>query len=183
MARRLIGAKGCNMKRVIEICCKGASFEQQQDMVKLRLRGRGSGFKEGPKQEESNEPLHLCISSRYFDKYQIACSHVQELILTVYEEFKRFCEKSKREPRADLAIKKTETVTGRRSVPQQPPQVFQAQPGYRSAYQQYNAGLYGDRFAQSQYGFAQQQFVPRAESDQQAETWKEAKPWAPQYTQ
>jgi hypothetical protein len=92
--------------------------------VKLRLRGKGSGFKEGPRQEESNEPLHLCISSRYFDKYQIACNHVQELILNVYEEYKRFCEKTKKEPIKDLQIKKVETVTGRRSVPQPPPTTF-----------------------------------------------------------
>ena len=116
MARRLIGAKGCNMKRIIEICCKGSSFEQLQEIVKLRLRGKGSGFKEGPRQEESNEPLHLCIISRYFDNYQIACNHVQELIMNVYEEYKRFCEKNKKEPKPDLQIKKIETVTGRRSV-------------------------------------------------------------------
>jgi len=28
VARRLIGAKGCNMKRIIEICCKGSSYDQ-----------------------------------------------------------------------------------------------------------------------------------------------------------
>lgn len=124
MARRLIGAKGCNMKRIIEICCKGTSYDSQQEVVKLRLRGKGSGFKEGPKQEESNEPLHLCISSRYFDKYTVACNHVQELILNVYEEYKRFCEKARKEPKIELQIKKIETVTGRRSVPQGPPQTF-----------------------------------------------------------
>ena len=45
----------------------------RNDVVKLRLRGKGSGFKEGPKQEESKEPLHLCISSRFYDKYKMAC--------------------------------------------------------------------------------------------------------------
>ena len=114
------------MKRIIEICCKGAPFDQIQDIVKLRLRGKGSGFKEGPRQEESNEPLHLCISSRYFDKYKLACNHVQELIMNVYEEYKRFCEKNRKEPRQELQVKKIETVTGRRSVPQQPPQIFSA---------------------------------------------------------
>jgi len=92
--------------------------------VKLRLRGKGSGFKEGPRQEESNEPLHLCISSRFFDKYSTACNHVQELIMNVYEEYKRYCEKMRKDPRFDLQIKKIETVTGRRSVPQPPPQPF-----------------------------------------------------------
>ena len=41
--------------------------------------------------------------------------------MNVYEEYKRFCEKNKKEPRFDLQIKKIETVTGRRAVPQQPP--------------------------------------------------------------
>lgn len=44
--------------------------------------------------------------------------------MNVYEEYKRYCEKNKKEPKQDLTIKKIETVTGRRSVPQQPPQVF-----------------------------------------------------------
>jgi len=61
--------------------------------VKLRLRGKGSGFKEGPNQEESSEPLNICVSSKYYEKYLIACNHVQELILNVYEEYKAFCEK------------------------------------------------------------------------------------------
>jgi len=42
----------------------------------------------------------------------------------VYEEYKRFCEKVRKEPRFELQIKKIETVTGRRSVPQAPPQTF-----------------------------------------------------------
>lgn len=71
----------------------------QNDVVKLRLRGKGSGFKEGPRQEESKEPLHLCISSRFFDKYQLACQMTQELLLNVYEEYKKFCERYRKELR------------------------------------------------------------------------------------
>ena len=69
VARRLIGSKGCNMKRIIEVCSKNAPRGIQNDIVKLRLRGKGSGFKEGPRQEESKEPIHLCISSKFYDKY------------------------------------------------------------------------------------------------------------------
>ena len=54
MARKLIGAKGCNMKRIIEICSKDTGAVNMQDIVKLRLRGRGSGFKEGPNKDLSN---------------------------------------------------------------------------------------------------------------------------------
>ena len=65
----------------------------QSDVVKLKLRGKGSGFKEGPNYEESQEPLSISVSSTYYDKYLIACNHVQELILNVYEEYKAFCAK------------------------------------------------------------------------------------------
>lgn len=44
--------------------------------------------------------------------------------MNVYEEYKRYCEKMRKDPRFDLQIKKIETVTGRRSVPQPPPQPF-----------------------------------------------------------
>jgi len=35
------------MKKIIECCTKDTNISGQ-DIVKLRLRGRGSGFKEGP---------------------------------------------------------------------------------------------------------------------------------------
>lgn len=45
---------------------------------------------------------------------------MQELLLNVYEEYKKFCEKQKRDIRivgdgSVLQIRKNETVTGRRS--------------------------------------------------------------------
>ena len=48
VARRVIGSKGANMKRIIEECSEG--FDKSvnpYEIVKLRLRGKGSGFKEG----------------------------------------------------------------------------------------------------------------------------------------
>jgi len=51
VARKLIGAKGCNMKRIIEMCIRENKDKHSQDALKLRLRGRGSGFKEGPSQQ------------------------------------------------------------------------------------------------------------------------------------
>ena len=115
------------MKRIIEICSKNAPV--QNDVVKLRLRGRGSGFKEGPRQEESKEALHLCISSRFYDKYQMASNFVQELILNVYEEYRKFCEKHKKDLRSTngggvLQIRKNETVTGRRGQIQPMPSTY-----------------------------------------------------------
>ena len=89
IARKLIGAKGCNMKRIVESCGYG-DYNDYND-VKLRLRGQGSGFKEGPYNKESDEPLHLCVSSKYLDKYQYACELVEELLESVYEDYKKYC--------------------------------------------------------------------------------------------
>ena len=59
MARRIIGSKGCHMKRILEECLannenKNTTNETANELLKLRLRGRGSGYKEGPEQQESN---------------------------------------------------------------------------------------------------------------------------------
>lgn len=36
------------MKKIVEICSKNQDGTTSNDAVKLRLRGRGSGYKEGP---------------------------------------------------------------------------------------------------------------------------------------
>ena len=115
VARRVIGSKGANMKRIIEECSQ--SFDQSvnpYEVVKLRLRGKGSGFKEGPNQEESTDPLNLCISSKYKDKYDYACREIEKLLLKVYEEFYYFYLNKHRKPALwgkKLDIIKEETVT------------------------------------------------------------------------
>lgn len=54
------------MKKIIDACLGeiGADPKTEADSIKLRLRGKGSGYKEGPNKLESHEPLHLCISCR-----------------------------------------------------------------------------------------------------------------------
>lgn len=125
VARKLIGAKGCNMKRILDLCYKSSNVPIQE-VVKLRLRGRGSGFKEGPTMQESDEPLHLCISSRYLDKYDLARHLAKELILNVYEDYKRFCERTGKEPIVNLQIKMKEYVTGIRNQRSSLPQMSRA---------------------------------------------------------
>ena len=79
------------MKRIIEECSYGFDRDvNPYEVVKLRLRGKGSGFKEGPKQEESDDPLNLCISSKYKEKYEYACAEVEKLLHQVYNEFYHF---------------------------------------------------------------------------------------------
>jgi len=114
VARRLIGAKGCNMKKIVELCGKNQDGTTSTDVVKLRLRGKGSGYKEGPFNKESEEPLHLCISSKFADRYKFACNLVQELVASVYEEYKKYCSKINKVPVTCLAIRREEGMSTRK---------------------------------------------------------------------
>jgi hypothetical protein len=55
--------------------------------VKTRVRGRGSGFKEGPRKVEANEPLQLCISSPSFPEYQRAMQMAENGLSTIQNEY------------------------------------------------------------------------------------------------
>merc|ERR1719407_20363 len=80
VVRRIIGAKGSNMKRIVK-----------QSEAKLRLRGVGSGYFEGAGQKESNEPLQLCVSCTSADGYKTATRLVEELLAKVYADYRKFC--------------------------------------------------------------------------------------------
>jgi len=115
VARKIIGPKGCNMKNIIEYCqsyMKNSDQNSLSDLLKLRLRGRGSGFKEGPGQKESNEPMHLCISSKYKEVYQIACKLVEELLLNLYKEYTEFAQRKGFKLYSPLKIKQIEAYNG-----------------------------------------------------------------------
>ena len=91
IARRLIGSKGCNMKKILDEC--KLLEPTSNDNVKLRLRGRGSGYKEGPQNKESDEPLHLCISSKNQEGLKKASECVNDLLNKIYEDYKKHCAK------------------------------------------------------------------------------------------
>jgi RNA recognition motif-containing protein len=91
VARKIIGHRGKNMKAILDKL-KDSHFPGPiQDVIKLRLRGQGSGFKEGPNNCESPEPLHLCVSSKYYEKYTEGCKLVEKLLKDVYQEYNNFC--------------------------------------------------------------------------------------------
>jgi hypothetical protein len=48
--------------------------------VKIRLRGRGSGFKEGPLGEELNEMLHFVVSTKNPDVLPLVVDRVRILV-------------------------------------------------------------------------------------------------------
>ena len=91
IARRLIGSKGCNMKNIINECKSGGNDGEN---IKLRLRGQGSGYKEGPQNKESDEPLHLCISAKNPEDMKKACLLVDELLKRIHEDYKQFCQEN-----------------------------------------------------------------------------------------
>lgn len=100
VVRRLIGSKGCNMKKIVDSCKSG-----DQSNVKLRLRGRGSGYKEGPQNRESEDPLHLCISAKNQESLKKASSLVNDLITKIYDEYKKHCIKNGIAPLPKIANK------------------------------------------------------------------------------
>lgn len=108
VSRRIIGPKGANMKRIIDACTLGHSGNIH-DIIKIRLRGQGSGHREGPERIESEEPLHICISSHYEDKYKLAVELVEQLLKSVYREYHELCQ-GKTGP---INLKMNENVTGR----------------------------------------------------------------------
>ena len=79
VARRIIGQKGANMKRIVE--ATGA---------KLRLRGKGSGYLEGPMKEESADALHLCVSCTTMKGYNEALQAMSDILEGVYDEYRKF---------------------------------------------------------------------------------------------
>lgn len=78
--RRILGPGGQNMKLIAD-----------KTGARLRLRGKGSRFLEGPEQKESRDPLMLCISApgaAAADEARVCVSAVLE---QVYAEFRDFC--------------------------------------------------------------------------------------------
>lgn len=77
------------MKRILEKCSRGrkGSNTNDDDEVKLRLRGKGSGRKEGPDSKESNDPMHLCVSGKDKEKFDLACELAEDLLKDIYRNY------------------------------------------------------------------------------------------------
>jgi len=80
VGRRLLGPHGSHMKSIAA-----------KTGCRMRLRGRGSRFLEGPYHQESTDPLMLCVSSPSEADHVEAVRLIEELLLSVYAEFRAFC--------------------------------------------------------------------------------------------
>merc|ERR1712217_371729 len=90
VTRKLLGSHGENVKEI-----------SRNSGAKLRLRGKGSGFKEGPEQQESSDPLMLCISAGDQESYTIARDLTWKLVEDVYRQYRVF----RRLPLPELRVK------------------------------------------------------------------------------
>jgi len=94
VTRKILGPHGQHMKAIAE--ASGA---------KLRLRGRGSGFLEGPEQLESSDELMLCVSALDWAGYTEAVRLVTELMEDVYEQYRSHCRRTHSEaPALEVCI-------------------------------------------------------------------------------
>lgn len=93
VSKRIIGTQGCNMKTILQ-SVQRETFCKEKD-VKLRLRGRGSNFQEGPERRECDDKLHLCVSTKTKPVFDSACAHVEKLLEQVFEEYAALLHKTR----------------------------------------------------------------------------------------
>ena len=83
VTRMIIGNSGKLLRDIlVENCIKFGDYT-----TKIRLRGKGSGYKEGPKNEESNDPLELCLSSLNMFSYVKCSNEIENLLKKVYYQY------------------------------------------------------------------------------------------------
>jgi len=117
VARRLIGSKGSNMKKIV-----------QQTDAKLRLRGVGSGYFEGSGQKESSEPLQLCISCTSAEGYKTAVRLTEDLLKKVHDEYRQFCnENGLQVPDLQINLSENRMMSSPRGAPDGSYQAFTPQ--------------------------------------------------------
>jgi len=81
VCRKLIGPGGENVKRIVA----------KAPDAKIRIRGLGSKYLEGSSQEESLDPLQICVSATSRADFDCAMLHVEKLLSKVHEEYRSFC--------------------------------------------------------------------------------------------
>lgn len=105
VTRRIIGNKGFKLRQILNKCDPMNEFS-----TKIRLRGRGSGFREGPNQQESDENLQLCISSLSYGCYVDCCVNIHRFLRELYVEYEYYVRSNRLDTELiPTSIKKIET--------------------------------------------------------------------------
>ena len=79
----IIGNKGTLLRNILFDNC----IKYGDHTTKIRLRGKGSGYKEGPKNEESKDPMELCISSLNMISFSRCSIAIENLLLQIYCQY------------------------------------------------------------------------------------------------
>ena len=102
--QKLLGAKGCNFRKIVEICSKDTPIpERPKDLIKIRINIL------------SNIETEIKVTSRIANKFHTACGLLYELITVIFEEYKRYCEIQGINP-SDLRVRKLEQIKGRNRI-------------------------------------------------------------------
>ena len=83
VTKMIIGNNGKLLRKILLDNC----INYGDHTTKIRLRGKGSGYKEGPKNEESKDPMELCISSLNMISYMRCSQAIENLLLQVYYQY------------------------------------------------------------------------------------------------
>jgi hypothetical protein len=94
VTRMIIGNSGKLLRNILVKNC--INFGDRT--TKIRLRGKGSGYKEGPNNEESKDPMELCISSLNLLSYIKCSNEIESLLRNVYYQYYLYqCKNSSKE--------------------------------------------------------------------------------------
>ena len=58
---------------------------------------------------ESDDVLHLCVSSKHAQVYELACKLVEDLLRGLYNEYQTFCQRMGRPLETPIQIKRIES--------------------------------------------------------------------------
>jgi len=103
VTKMIIGNRGKLLRNIIVKNC----INNGDGTTKIRLRGKGSGYKEGPKNEESQDPMELCISSLNLISYYKCSQDIENLLRNVYYQYYLYqCNNKKNNDESPIVMKK-----------------------------------------------------------------------------
>lgn len=95
---KLHGVKGCNFRKILEAVTKGVSSNTRpKDILKIKI---------------ITVPLQIVIYSRFLDKFQRSITLINELLSTLYDEYRRYCFNTNKDPGV-LHIKRRDMIRNR----------------------------------------------------------------------
>ena len=83
VTKMIIGNNGMLLRTIIYENC----IKYGDNTTKIRLRGKGSGYKEGPNNEESKEPMELCIFSLNVFSFSRCSNAIENILLRIYYQY------------------------------------------------------------------------------------------------